>query len=120
MDQGQITTIAVTAVVSVIAKEVLVWLVGLVKGAASVSTAKALFGAIFNRTNLAILSELLALALYVYLIVHVGWTDSPVTGKDVLIMAGCALGALVFISSLLIRLAKAAIARDRARTKDAA
>ena len=111
MSFDQLPTIIVTAVVSVIAKEVVVWLVGVMKSAAAFGAVKA----IFNWTNLAIVGELLALAFYVYLIVRTGWTDDPVTGKDVLVMAGSAIGALIFIGNLLVRLAKASIARERAK-----
>lgn len=94
-----------------VTKEVVVWLVSVVKSAAAFGAVKA----VFNRTNLAIVGELLALALYVYLIIRTGWTDDPVTGKDVLIMAGSALGALIFIANLLFRLAKASVAKERAK-----
>lgn len=52
MDRKQLVTIAITAVTSVIAKEVISWLVALAKSTAQTHTAKKKASAMFSKNNL--------------------------------------------------------------------
>src|SRR5438128_196230 len=122
MDKTQLITIAVTAVVSVIAKEVVVWLVGLVKTLSVIGTIKARFKAAFSKNNRAIMKDALALAFYVVLLVYFVRDDSPPTRLVILLMIGIVFAILVMLVSLLWDIGKAQVAREeelKRQSKDA-
>lgn len=111
METNQLTTIAVTAVVSVIAKEVIIWLWATAKKFAVAETTRAKIKVAFSPENRAILTELLLIGFYSYLIISTGWTDKSISGKDILIILGSSVLVLATIITLLFDLAKIAIAK---------
>lgn len=117
MDNTQLTTIAVTAVISVIAKEVVTWLIALVKKTAATATIRAKARAVFRRINFLIFMDLCAIAAYVNWLVQVGWDDSPLSGKAALIMIGCVLGIIAMIGLLFSHINDATTARTLPKTK---
>lgn len=86
MDSSQVISHVITAVLAVIAKDVVKWAWDLVKKTAATATTSAKAKAMFSKINLLILFDLLAIAAYVNLIVEKGWTDQPITGKSVLVI----------------------------------
>lgn len=107
MDTSQLITIAVTAVISVIAKEVAIWLWALVKNTATTATIKAKVKVIFTKSNLDIMFHLLLIGFYLYIAVSVGWTDAGLSGKNMLVVIGC-LGVSAFMAiSLAIKMSLA-------------
>ena len=109
MENSQLTTIVVTAVVSVIAKEVVIWLWATAKKFAVAETTRAKIKIAFNPENRAVLTDLLLIGFYSYLIISTGWTDKSVSGKDILIILGSTALLLVVVISLLFDLTKLAV-----------
>jgi hypothetical protein len=112
MDSSQLTTIAVTAVISVIAKEVFTWAVALFKTMVTAETTRARLKAIFSKTNLRIMSDLPAIATYTVIIAWMGWTDEPLSGKSFLIVMAAIVLNIVVIVDLLWNIAQALEARE--------
>jgi len=109
MDTAQLTTILVTAVISVIAKEVSMWLWALVKLTATTATVRAKVNAMFTKSNLDILLHLFLTGFYLYIVVSVGWTDDRVSGKDMLIIIGSLIASVFMAVSLIIKIVNAKI-----------
>ena len=112
MDNNQLITIAVTAVISVIAKEVLTWAVALVKAMAMAQTIRAKLKAMFSRTSLRIMWGLATVVMYTGIIVWIGWTDEPLSGKSLLVIVAAAFFDLVCIISLLVDIGKAIVQQE--------
>lgn len=105
MDNKQLITIAVTAVISVIAKEVLSWVVAAVRATATAATMSAKVKMMFTKNNLDIAFHLFIIVFYMYAAAYVGWTDAPLSGKEMMIVIGCIFAASVMALSLLIKIA---------------
>ena len=120
MDNSSLTTIAVTAVISVIAKEVLTWAVAWVKTIAMAQTTRARLKAIFNSTSLRIIWDLATVVMYTGIIVWIGWIDEPLSGKALLIVVGAVFCDMVCIISLLVDIHRALAQRDAARSREGA
>ena len=78
MDMSQLTTIVITMAVTVISKEVFTWAWALLKTIVATDTIKAKLKATFSRSNLRIFFDLVTIAIFLYPIYFLGWTDSPI------------------------------------------
>lgn len=107
MDKSQFMTIVITAVVSVMAKEMVSWSAALVKKIAMAQTTRAKLKAMFSKTSLRIMWDLLVIALYTTIVVSVGWTEGPLSGKALLTLAVLGLLEVVAIASFLADVHKA-------------
>jgi hypothetical protein len=110
MDRSQLTTIAVTAVVSVIAKEVVTWLIAAVKKTATTATTSAKLSVIFNKINFFILCDLLAITSYLGFLVYLGWLDRPLTTRSLFMVLGI-MGLAIGVSIVLLGHLREAIRR---------
>jgi hypothetical protein len=107
MGKSQLMTIVVTAVVTAIAKELVNWVLAMVKKIATAQTTRAKLKAMFSKTSLRIMWDLLVIALYTTIVVSVGWTDGPLSGKALLTLAALVLLEVVAIASFLVDVHKA-------------
>ncbi|ROZ61475.1 hypothetical protein [Ramlibacter sp. WS9] len=113
MDKTQIATIAITAIVSVVAKEVVTWLVSLAKNASAAKSLAAKAKAIFTRSHMEILASLLALMFYAGVLVNFARTDTPPTRLEILLIVGAVFAMLFVGLNLLWEIAKLQIARKK-------
>jgi len=96
----------VTAVTSVIVKEVCIWLWDTTKKFATAETVRAKIKVMFSKENLQVAFHLLIISFYSYLLIYTGWTDGSLSGKDVLLIIGESLALLLIVISIIIKLAK--------------
>ncbi|MEB0060149.1 hypothetical protein QN413_25635 [Variovorax sp. LG9.2] len=68
---------------------------------------KGTLSAVFNRENMAVVYDLLAMVSFAFIFFRFGWTDDAVTGKDVAIMIGCVFMFLLFALYLAFDFVKA-------------
>ena len=83
MDRRQLVTIAITAVTSVIAKELISWLVALARSTAQMQTAKKKASTVFSRSNLRTLYAIMFLLLTGFLLWARLHETTPVTRSAV-------------------------------------
>jgi hypothetical protein len=83
MDRKQLVTIAITAVTSVIAREVIIWLVALVKSTAQTQVAKEKARTIFNTNNLRTLGNVAFVAFTALVLRSTLRETTPLTRSDV-------------------------------------
>jgi len=112
MDKTQLLTIVITALVSVLGKELITWLVGLVKGTAAVSSARAKLKAIFSKANRAVMIDVLSILFYVGVLVNFALGESAPTRLEVLLIIGAVIALIVMAIALLIDIAKIVHARN--------
>ena len=115
MDRHQLVTIAVTAVISVIAKEVVVWVFSLVKVRSASNTTKESVKKIFSKTNRAIIGDLFWLVLLFVLLIHVMRETTPLTRFDIMKIVLYMMGILFWTVALMWDLVSAKIRRERDR-----
>jgi threonine/homoserine/homoserine lactone efflux protein len=108
-----LTTILITAVVSVIAKEFLTWLVSVIKNMSAAKTLASKFRALFTRKNLEIFGNLLAMIFYIGILVNFARTDTPPTRMEILIIIGSVIAILFVSLNLLIEFAKFRISKSK-------
>lgn len=113
MDRTQLITIIVTAVVSVIAKELFQWFWGVCKTLSITNTIKAKFRALFTKTNRAILWDIVGIVFYGGVLVNFALQDSSPTRLEILLMLGAALLLIIMAVSLLFHVTKASIEREQ-------
>ena|SRR3989442_944647 len=87
MDRSQLVTIAVTALISVTAKEVITWLVSLAKSQVRKETTKAKARKIFNKNSFAVVWSTAAISISVYFLVSDIRRNSPISGIDVFLIS---------------------------------
>ena len=115
MDKNQLITIAVTAGISVIAKEVVQWLWTVLKNLSTLNTIKAKLKSIFTKTNRKILWALGSTIFYLVVIVSFVRDESPTSRFDMLLIV-LFVGALaVSVMTLLWRIAMWQIKREDAK-----
>ena len=117
MDKTQLITIVVTAVITAIAKEVVVWLVGIVKSLSMIKTIKAKLKAIFNKTNRTIIREAFTITLYLAFFVYFARDPSPPTRFEILLAIGIVFAMFVSVVNLLINIVKIKMAQTENKTK---
>lgn len=101
MDKQQIVTIVVTALITVIAKEVFMWATSLVKSTVAASTITAKLKAIFTKTNRSIMFKVLVLLFYVGVLINFSLSESTPTRFEILLIIGSSF-AIIFVSLFLI------------------
>jgi hypothetical protein len=107
IDHTQLIAVVIGMVINTIAKDVIKWCWDTLKKFAMSDTIKAKLKTIFNKANLRIFSDLIMVGFFLYQIISIGWTDSPLSGKDVLVMAVAAFLMVIMIISLLMGLYQA-------------
>ena len=107
MDKAQLITIVITAVVSVVAKEVIIWLVSLFKGNSAAKTFAAKLRALFTKSNLEIAGSLLALIFYIGVLINFALAEAPPTRLEILLIIGAVFAILFVGLNLLFEIAKA-------------
>ena len=117
MDKTQLITILVTAVITAIAKEVVVWLVGIVKSLSMIKTIKAKLKAIFNKTNRAIIWDVFTIMLYLAFLVYFARDQSPPTRLEILLVIGVVVAIFIMVVSLLANIVKIKMAQTENGTK---
>lgn len=115
MDRTQLITIAITAVISVVAKEMVTWLISAIKSAAAFVTFRDKFKAFFNKRNRDILSDVFAIIFFVGVLVNFASSNGTASRLEVLIAIGSVIAILICIFSLLINIAKWSIEREKNR-----
>jgi hypothetical protein len=100
MDRAQLVTIAVTAVISVIAKEVVTWAVSLVRTLSVIKTIREKVKKIFSRNNLAIFGNLFWLAWLVVLLAHEVRKSTPPTRVEIALIVALIVGIVFQIGFL--------------------
>lgn len=83
MDQKQLVTIAVTALISVTAKEVITWLLSLAKSQVAKETTREKARKIFNKNNRAVIWDVFWLSASVFILVGDLRKTSPITRLDI-------------------------------------
>ena len=116
MEMSQFTTIVITMVISVISKEVITWAWNLLKTIVVTDTIKAKLRAIFTRSNLRILYDLITIGVFVFTIASIGWTDKPLSGKDVLVIGGAVILLLLSIINLLVDIGRSVIRHETSKS----
>jgi hypothetical protein len=106
MDKTQLTTIIATALVSVVAKEVITWLVAILKTLQVSGDVQAKFKKVFSKRNCSILYDVLALAFYIGILVNFGLSTSAASRLDILIAIGAVIAAFFCVFSLLLNIYK--------------
>jgi hypothetical protein len=114
LDTSKLVTIVVTAVVAVIAKELVQWLWAMFKTLSVISTIRAKIKAIFTKTNRAIIWDILGVLFYGGVLVNFALKNSPPTRLEILLMLGAAFLMIVMSGSLLFHVGKAAVEREHA------
>ena len=99
MDKHQLTTIAVTALISVIARESIGWFVSLAKAKAATDKTKATARKVFSKNNLLIAWELALSILGCFLLARIIRLPAPVTRLAVFFIA--ALTVMVILQILI-------------------
>ena len=102
--------LVVGAVLGAVAKEIAAWAFSLVKDAA-----RAKLKAVFNWLNFQIVFNVVSLCMFVYMLIDHAWTDRPMSGKDLLIVAGLILFIIVAVFNLLWELAHASVKRAESK-----
>lgn len=113
MDKTQLVTIIITAIVSVTAKEVIIWLVGLLKNTQSAKNIKVLISFAFNKTNRAVIYDLLALSFYATILVNFAIDKTSPNRLDILIAIGAVLASILMIIFLFLDVLKAISANKK-------
>ncbi len=101
MENSQLVTIAVTAVISVVSKEIIIWLVSLVKTLSVMSTIKEKVKAIFSPANIKIILDVLSIAIYTLLLAYFASDSAPPTRITVLILIVLVV-TIVFLAFMLM------------------
>lgn len=107
MDKTQLVTIAVTALITVIAKELVIWLVALVKNLSVINTAREKIKAIFTSTNRVIMADIFALLFYAGVLINFAIGTSTPTRLEILLIFGAAIASLFMAVSLIFHITKA-------------
>lgn len=113
MDKTQLVTIAVTALISVTAKEVVTWLVALLKNTAAAKTITAKIKAMFTEANRAVFFDILVLLFYVVVLVNFALDKAAPTKLDILIAIGAVLACVFMSIALFIDIFKASHASNK-------
>jgi hypothetical protein len=100
MDKHQLTTIAVTALISVIAREFIAWMLSIAKRQAALDTTRATARRIFNKYSLLIIWESLVCVWAGFFLVRLVRLAAPVTRLDVFFIAALTV-AISFQIALL-------------------
>jgi hypothetical protein len=111
MDKKQLVTIAVTAVISVIAKEAITWLISFAKISAVRNTTKESVRKIFSKNNRAIILDLFLLGLNITLLVYRMRQITVVTRFDILVLPFYLFSILFWVGSLIFHVGVAAYNR---------
>ena len=115
MDIPQLQTIVVTAAISIVAKELITWLVSIIKTLLLKSTLTAKLKIIFNKTNRAIMWDCLMLIFNItFLIIYVN-SPEPLTKLSVIVIIGLILIILILLVTLLWDIYKASVERESRR-----
>lgn len=109
MDSAEILKIALAALAGAVAKELVAWLVGLVKNARFAESFVAGVKAAFAPHNRAVMGDMFMVLFFVGFAIAKGWTDGPLAGKQVLVVVGSLLLALVSCVFLVVDLVKAVV-----------
>lgn len=112
MDSHTFTTILITTVVTAVAKEVITWLVELVKSSAAASTITTTVKTVFSRRNLSIGSDILILGFYVAGLAYMVNQPGAASRLDVLLILCACIGTLVMTLRVLWGLATASPTRS--------
>jgi len=113
MDRKQLVTIAITAVVSVIARELLSWVIAWAKITAQTETAKAKARTIFNKNNLAIVWNAFWLLFITTALFYDLRKTGPVTRWDVFFIVTGYQAVFLFLLFLAGSIASAVFRRKR-------
>jgi len=113
MDKTQLITIIITAVVSITAKELITWLISLTKKLSVLHTIKEKLKVIFNKTNRAIISDILALLLYVAFLIYFALAEGDATRIEILLVIGATIAVLFLSLSLIFKIVKLKIENEK-------
>lgn len=100
----QLVTIAVTALITIIAKDLWRWTVALVKNTAAAKTIAAIVKTAFNKTNRAVIFDILALLFYVVILINFALDKAAPSKFDILIAIGAVLACIIMAISLLVHI----------------
>lgn len=120
MDSSQLVTIAVTAVVSVIAKELIVWGVGLCKNLAVIKTAKEKIKAAFSAANRKVWRALFRVTATVGFLIFLLTRDTPLERFDIFAIVVVVLAIVVVTVELLYQIGAVMVAREKAAAAEKA
>jgi heme/copper-type cytochrome/quinol oxidase subunit 4 len=120
MDKTQLVTIVITAVIAVLAKELTMWVVRLIKSMSVLKTIAAKVKTLFSKNNLLIVMDIAMLAFYVFLLVFFTRNDSPPSRIEILLMIFCVLVVIFMCGRLIWRFAWARVKKmsDEQSTKE--
>ena len=107
MDNSTLVTIVITAVVSVIAKELMLWVISVVKSTTAAATVKAKLVVVFTRTNVAILTDILAFIFYCFVLAYFAIAPDAPSRIEILLSFFAAIFMLVMAFSLTFRIVRA-------------
>jgi hypothetical protein len=95
MDKSQLETIAVTALISVMAREVFTWIFSLAKSQVAKETTKAKVKKMFHPYIIVTIWNILALSFSVFMLVSNIRKTSPITRQDVLLISFWSIAAML-------------------------
>lgn len=77
-------TIAVSTAAGVVLKSIFEWLLKTATEAIKSSSVMAMLTKMLTKKNRAVLLDLLCIGSFLWMIYYIGWTDRPLTGKEVM------------------------------------
>ncbi len=119
MDKIQFLTIVITAAISVIAKELVTWLVTIIKDASAIKSAGAKLRVVFSKSNRVVMMDAFVIVFYISVLVNFGRGDSPPTRLEILIVIGAVLALIFMAIALVVDIVKAMGAHKKSKGIDA-
>jgi hypothetical protein len=106
MDRHQLVIIAITAVISVVAKEVVMWLVSLVKTIAVTETIRKKVKKIFSKNNLNIILDILVISFDLWVLVRDLRNPRPMVRTDIIWIILDLICLAAFVGRFLFHVAR--------------
>lgn len=107
MEKTQLVAIAVTALISVTAKEFIAWLVSFVKSQVKKETTKAKVRKIFNRKTLFVIVDIAGISIPLFFLISDIRKTSPISRIDIFLISYWTLLAAYYVSNFFVHSAQA-------------
>lgn len=115
MDASQLITIAVSALVGAVIKELVTWLFGLIKSTLGAKAFWARLRTLFSKENRQVMYDVLAAIVFIGATINFGMKDSAATRGEILLLVGSVVMLLLTLINLLIDIAAIAAKREAER-----
>ncbi len=112
MDKTQLITIAIAALAGAVAKELVGWIVSIIKTTELVSAVAAKIKIIFSKNNRKVFTDVLSLLFYAAVLVNFAISESAPTRLEILLIIGASLALIFMLFMLSWHISEASRARN--------